>query len=67
MKKYILGLSIAALQSHYPAVPIFWKNRLGHNRTWMTTSKVKMNVNSRLQDVISLSFLMTGGRYRNFI
>lgn len=56
MKKYILGLSIAAFTISLSGCADFWKNRLGHNRTWMTTSKVKMNVNSRLQDVISLSF-----------
>ena len=64
MKKYILGLSIAAFTISLSGCADFLEEPV---RAQQNLDDYFKSEDECKQHVISLSFLMTGGRYRNFI
>lgn len=63
MKKYIIGLSIAAFT--FMGCSDFLDEPIRGQQDLSEYFKTKMNVRSRLQAVTSLSSGMIGGRFRN--
>ncbi len=67
MKKYILGLSIAAFTISLSGCADFLKNRLGAQQNLDDYFKSEDECKQQITGCYQSVFLMTGGRYRNFI
>lgn len=64
MKKYMIGLSIAAFSLAFTGCSDFLEEPI---RGQQDLSEYFKTVSNRLQAVINLFFMTTGGRYKSFI